>query len=292
MILAQPIATVPKLNFLSPISEVFTFPVSATFIGGTTEAINLTLTAGNISVSNIVVENFGEGSITLSGKGALSVDNVLTETVRWLMPASLDENMTNATMSFHTDFAMQYPEKDSSLGFPNNAIFPLHRTGHSYLAPNGTKLWTEWKGSEKVTFVESGALPSELFIDNISLSYPSLQGKGNVLNMTDIMGEYPALIEVGTEEATSSVRNNDWVITLTFAILLFAVLDLGSYENRNDAQTDVAKKGDHNDEAKKSPEQAETTNIGENPKHKHKHKHQSNYRCILDTIQPISKGLN
>jgi hypothetical protein len=258
MVLAQPLSETTGIEALAPISELFTFPVSATFFGGTQGYFNLTITSANTSKSRsfLLAENFGTGSITLSGKGALSVDNVLTETVRWLTPASLDVNMTNTTMTFHTAFAMQYPEKDDSLGFPLNAYFSLHRTGKNISAPNGTKLWTEWEGSQTVRFVESGALESNLFIDNLSLSYPSATGKGNTLNATNITGVVPAYIEIGSEEATSSVRNNDWVVTLTFALLLFAVLDLGSYENRNNTQSTDDKEDGRNKDIKKRSKKA------------------------------------
>jgi hypothetical protein len=286
MVIAQPISEYTGIPALGFASERFTFPVSVTFVGATQAFYNITasglVNGTKVSKSLFGFRDFGTGTITLSGKGALSVDNIITEDVRWITPNSLEKNFSHATMSFHTAYAIPYPEVDNVYGAPTNAYIPLNNVG-PYLAPNGTKIGTLWIGGEQVTFVEAGQLVSNLFMNNLTLTGPTLTG-GTTLKTIDITGIFQSPIEIGTEEATSTIRNNDWTITLTFAILLFAVLDLGSYENSEKG------KPDQSEESKDNADSKDASGSGGADSHEQRKPEEEKGRSVILRItQPIAK---
>ncbi len=275
MFVSQPWSEYFGSPWLDQVSERFTSSVSATFIGGFPKALfNLTtrsvVNGNTISKSILVFEDFGNLSITLSGRGALSVDNVLTESVTLIFPLRLEQNMTRAKVSFFAGFSTPWPQQDNSYGFPVNAIVPLSRSGFAFSA-NGTKVGIIWKGSETVTFAESGALGSNLFMKNFDLTYPSAKTGQRTLNTTDITGIFPSVIEIGSEAATSSIRNNDWQITLTFAILFFAVVDLGPEYDGHSTQDSEAKPKRNDNGPQDVP-----TKVDSNPERDGKHEEKTN----------------
>jgi hypothetical protein len=287
MVVAQPLNVWTGLQFLSPVSEVFTSPVSATFVAGASGLTNVTTTTyfpnnGSTVVSWALVNlNLGYGTITLSGKGSLSVDNELTESVRWLVPKSLEDALLpNATITFHTVFSDPVNPEYDEFGVPLVGNITLEPRGVLTLK-NGTVWGEQWKGSGVVTFVESGDLGSLLVFTNI-LGNTSA---GKPPQAVTLNGEVPEVIEIGAEESTSTVRNNDWVITLTFAILLFAVLDLGSYEKSQNGETDQGKEQEHDTNG------GDTSRSRSADAHEQgKHENQSRNDSVLHTKQPTSEA--
>jgi len=170
-------------------------------------------------------ENLGYGEITLKARGALSVDNEVIESVKWLFPTSFLGMMTSSTqVKFHTYFSYNDPTPVDQFGIQTVSNITLNG-GKVLTLKNGTVWGKEWDGSGVVKFVESGALPSILVLTNIQ----STSG-GKPVNIT-VNGDVPAIVEIGSEEGTSTVRNDDIITSLTFAIILFMVVDLGSYDS-------------------------------------------------------------
>ncbi|MDG6983850.1 MAG: hypothetical protein JRN28_04820, partial [Nitrososphaerota archaeon] len=234
-VVAQPLNEVFGLPSWNPFSEVFTFQTSATFVG----AIDTYVTASTynattkVNSTSVFLLNMGSGDVILQGKGALSVDNPLTITVNWVVPKSFESNLSHASMSFHPDFALPYPVTNNFLGFPNNAELNLTREGPVDF-PNGTLYGEKWTSQPRtVVFIEAGYLGAELTFWNATVS-TGVPGKTQQANLQGIITN-PNVILIGDAGATSTVRTNDWVVTLTFAIILFMVVDLGS-ENRDEVK--------------------------------------------------------
>jgi hypothetical protein len=254
MVVAQPWDSLTGNTRLSPVSEVFTNTVSAQFVGGANGPFNITQTTilpnGSTHTSTFIrVIDIGTLVITISGKGGLSVGNILWESVEWIVPAGFVKNLTGALVTFHTFFAMPIPSV-ILLGVPQFADIPLKRTSDLNVTDiEGKQVILDqiWKGSAPVTFVESGNLPSVLSITNAKVT----NSTGATVPIT-FNGELPAVIQIGPDVTTTTVRNNDWVTTLTFAILLFAVLDLGAYESAQQVQPNQAEVSNSNRPPKQS----------------------------------------
>jgi hypothetical protein len=141
----------------------------------------------------------GRGTVTLSGKGGLSAENPLT--------MSVILNFDKVVKPFSTVFvapdnAYYYPiVKDE--GFPRFAHINLTTT-------DGFK----WSGQGTIEFFTSGVLGMNIGADN------------QVVHA-------PPEFQIESAAVTSSSRTNSLVISLTWAILFFAVLDLRRENGRN-----------------------------------------------------------
>lgn len=268
---------------LAPISERFTSPVSVVFVTAANEYVNVTRTNATtqaIIASRLYILTLGTGTITLEGKGTLSVDNPLTITTDWIVPKSLEANLSHANLVFHADFSMFSPQRTNFLGIPENADLNLTRVGPKYF-PNGTEWGTEWTtGPRTVVFVESGPLQSELRFNNATLTGPD--GKPTQVDLDGIM---PNVIEIGSEEATSSSRNNDWTITLTFALLFFVVVDLGSEQSGEDTQDGETKEGQNNN----GPQNG-SAKVDSYPNRNGQHGDKADDSPLLNRIEPTSEA--
>jgi hypothetical protein len=237
IVIAEPLAVwfdSPWLS-LTPLSEAFTVPVSTTFVGGINGVTNITQTTyfpsnGTSKMTTFSqYENLGYGKIILEARGALSVDNVVTESIEWLFPTSvIDKFEKNTSVVFHTYFSYNDPPPTDQFGVPEVGNITLH-SGRQLVLENGTVWGQEWDGSCVVTFTEAGGLPSTLIATNVETKLPP---SGN-FSLITVNGVLPSVIEIETADGTSTVRNDDIVTSLTFAILLFMWVDLGSYDGED-----------------------------------------------------------
>jgi hypothetical protein len=170
--------------------ELFASPVEATYIFDLQGNVFLRFTNGTAGFYNMTV---ARGTVTLSGKGGMSAENPLT--MRVIL------NFNKVVKPFSTVFvapdnAYYYPIVKDAQGFSEFAHINLTTT-------DGYK----WSGESRVVFFIGGALGMSVSADNQVVHSPS---------------EF----QIESATVTVSSRTNSLLISLTWAVLFFAVLGL------------------------------------------------------------------
>ncbi len=175
--------------------DFFAPPIEATYIFDIPGRVFLVFTNGTSGFYNITV---GRGTVTLSGKGGLSAGNPLTMTVT----LELNPIIRQPSKAFVAPYdAYYFPIERDAQGFPRFAHINLTRTDQY-----------AWFGQGRVEFFAQGTMIIYVALDNqVVPSLPELQ--------------------IESESVTAASRTNSLLVSLTWAILFFAVLELRTEQN-------------------------------------------------------------
>ena len=134
--------------------------------------------------------------ITFSGKGGISAGNSLTVNITVFFDRTLmDKEPSNVTVKLQGAFHDPVPPPDSH-GVIGYIAIGLAKQGDSWVA-----------NLIPVKYDQGGSLPILLNVDNVDLVVP-------------------AHIEMGSQDVTVATRTNSLILSLTWAILGFAALEL------------------------------------------------------------------
>ncbi len=160
----------------------------------TTTIINgVVVNTTKVTTSHVLA---GKGFVTLKGKGGLSAGNPLKMNVTVYLNRTAWGGKKPSSVMFKPLGARPYPPITDQLGFPLYLSLQLAEQ-------SGDK----WLGNARIVYNQGGTMAIDFTIDNVEYTSPDT-------------------IQIGPESITVAARTNSVVISLTWAVLAFAVLGI------------------------------------------------------------------
>jgi hypothetical protein len=156
------------------------------------------------SVTRTYATLLGEGWVTLKGKGGLSAGNPLTLSMTmYFYAAALGTNVANVSFAPQGAYIAQVPNlpffpivvQTDTRGFPLSPTIGL------------AKLGDHWTGQGLVIYNQGGAKTINIIINGVTYHSPDT-------------------VEIGSEAVTVAARTNSLLVSLTWVIIAFTVLEL------------------------------------------------------------------